>query len=99
MSTSSKPITERIATQGARVKLQRDWGRSFAICAEDAKDLLADPRVPEDVRAKLSVVKDHSREPPTHVLLKPSAFVRLSTALANHAPNPEQPTDRTADVP
>jgi hypothetical protein len=88
-----------------RASAYKDYGRSFALSNDTAREILKQyrDRIPEDIRTKLAAVEDSSRDPPTHILLKPSALIRLADSLpqedAPEKTNDQRTTANHTDVP
>lgn len=82
-------------------ELHADWGRQYVLPAADARQILATSRdrLPPDIFTPLSAVEDSSRDPPSHILLKPSQFARLAKILdATERDAAQTTSDRAADA-
>lgn len=91
-------LLERFETRAAHVARFVDHGHSVAVSFDTVQTLLDDyrSRLPPDILERFTAACAKP-EPPTHVLLKPSAFIRLSDGLCQD--NHERPAADYTDVP
>jgi hypothetical protein len=94
-------IQSDLKERANRISTRGDYGRGVAVSGDTITDLLRHHRqsIPDDILQRLRATQDSSRDPPTHVILKPSVFVRLADSLPD-TDEPKPATNESAvDVP